>query len=626
MIARYVKPSVSVAVVDSGIAAHPEIGAVKRVKDLAHSCQGAVASGHGTAVAGIIRKAAPRATLYDIPILDGTLGANGLALVEAIRWATDHQIDVVNLSLGSTDIALRDQLEVVCRQAVRAGVILVAAEHNEGRDSYPAIFPEVIGVKGGPVKGGYHYRPGNRIECVARAETLRVCWSGPPHTLVSGNSFAAPYITGMVARIRQRYPDAPLERVRQLLQEDALEGTGKIRAKVMDKVANKKTAQPDARRQHGKQQDFGWIKQAALYPFNKEMHALVRGRDLLSFAIKGIADPVGKGLSGKDGGEALGLPTMGVQIQPRLDAALDGADTLILGYVDQLSRIGKKDLLRSSVRTAIEHGCHVFSLLAVPVAIYGDLYRLADSKGLRIVSPSASTRDVEMRSQAEYGPVDVPVLGVFGTSAQQGKFTVQLVLRRRLLRLGYKLAQVGTEHHAALFGMDLAFPMGYASPLTLPQQYYIPYLDHKMRQICRRRRPDLMLVGSQSGTIPYDVHEQSTVSLMSTAFLLGTKPDACILVVNSMDDDAYIRDTIDAIRALAKAPTLVLAMGDKQKQIGAAYGRSFVRPRPLAPEKIAQRLQRLEDRFGRPAVEILSEQGQQRMVGAVLRHFSAPPG
>ena len=620
---------VRVAVIDSGIdPTHEKIGAVHEVLLDSVSPTMAVGAGHGTACAGIIRQIAPTAALYDVRIFDESLTADPPALLAAIRWTIEQRMDVVNLSLGTTDVTFRDKIAEVCRQAREAGIILVAAEHNDGRESYPAVLPDVIGVTGGKVRGlyGYYYRPGRTIECVARGDAQRVCWTDPRYVMVSGTSFAAPHITGMVALIRQAHPGASLEQVREQLQANALQGTPELLLNTRSRPVA--APEPPANPADCRADRCGtWIQKAALYPFNKEMHALVRARDLLAFEITGIADPVGKGLVGQDAGKELGLPDVGVRIRPRLASVLAEADTLILGYVDQLGRIGKQDVLRTAIETALEHDCHIFSFLAVPQAEYGDLYERADKKGLHLTYPSISFDDVQQILQAEppYGPVDVPVLGVFGTSAQQGKFTLQLILRRHLLRLGYTVGQIGTEHHAALFGMDVAFPMGYASNVSLPLQYYVPYLDYKLRQLSQQKKPDLIVVGSQSGTIPYDVHEHRTHSLTSTAFLLGTKPDACILVVNSVDADEYIQDTIDALRALAKAPTLLLAMSDQKKYIRAAYGRTFVKAGSMTEEEIARILHRLEDRFGLPAVSILSEAGQQRMVDAVVNHFAEEP-
>ncbi|MDA0745030.1 MAG: DUF1611 domain-containing protein [bacterium] len=371
---------------------------------------------------------------------------------------------------------------------------------------------------------------------------------------------------------------------------------------------------------------YDWITKAALYPYNKEMHALVRFRDLLKFKITGIADPPGKGMVGRDAGEAIGTTSSGIRIRPCLQDALRDADTLILGYVDQLGRLSKRDLLREAIQTALEANVNIFSFHAVPYERYADLYETARRKELHIAYPHLPAEEIgRTLNTRPTSPVDIPVLGVFGTSSQQGKFTLQLLLRRKLMQVGYRVGGIGTEHHAELFGLDLAFPIGYASPLTLPLQYYAPYLDQKLRDICKQTRPDILLVGAQSGTVPYHVHEHATHALPSLAFALGTKPDACILVVNSIDSHSYIRDTIDGLRAIAKVPTLLLAMGDQEKHIRTAYGRTLISPRKMSPEEIGQHLQRLEDTFAIPAVEILSDEGQNKMIETIIEHFRADP-
>ena len=625
---------VKVAIVDSGIdPSHLRIGPISERIALAIGPDGQDVQstdtedgvGHGTACAGIIRKKAPDAELYRVRIFDESLSTDGRTLVAAIRWAIAQGMDVVNLSLGTTDVTFRDTIEEACREAVRANVILVAAEHNGGLESYPAVLPEVIGVTGGKTydRYGYHYRSGNPIECVARGDEQRLCWLDGREIMAGGTSFAAPHIAGIVALIREAYPGATLEEARKLLEANALESTVLRTASPSPTIAVPPHTLP-VRVTSEETDGYGWIRRAALYPYNKEMHALIRYRDLLDFEIVGVADPVGKGLVGQDAGEAIGIAPTGIRIAPRLHDALQEADTLILGYVDQLGRISKRDLLRESIEAALKVDTNVFSFLSVPPRIYGDLYETARTKGLRIVYPDISLKEVKESLQAGHtgGGVDVPVLGVFGTSSQQGKFTVQLALRRKLIQMGYSVGQIGTEHHAELFGTDFAFPTGYASPLNLPLQYHVPFLDTKIRQICRHRRPEIILVGSQSGTIPYDIYEHSTHSLTYIAFVLGTKPDACILVVNSIDPDAYIRDTIDGLRSIGKTPTILLAMSDKEKHIRAAYGRSLVTPRQMSRKEIDTQLQHLEETFALPAVEIVSEEGQQRMVETVIRHFT----
>ena len=622
--------SIKVAIVDSGIEAeHPKIGRVAGGVGFTVDPDGQIMMeidhtdcvGHGTACAGIIHNKAPDAELYSVRIFDETLSANGYALVAAIQWATEQRVDVINFSLGTTDATYKDVITEACQQAIDAGVILIAAEHNGGLPSYPANMPSVIGVTGGEIydRYGYYYSPDGAVECVARGDEQRVCWKDGREIMTSGTSYAAPHLTGIVALIKEVYPKATPKDVREILKANAI-------TKRTEPVRNTaaQIAPSFSFLEKPCISNYSWIKKAALYPYNKEMHAFVRFRDLLHFEITSVADPVGKGFVGKDPGEVIGTESIGFKIVSNLQKALRDVDTLILGYVDQLGRISKRDLLRESIQMALDRGVHIFSFLPLPQGIYRDLYAQAKKKGLRIVYPSISLGEVQdiIQKNQKSTPFDVPVLSIFGTSSQQGKFTLQLALRRKLLQMGYKVGQIGTEHHSALFGMDLAFPMGYASPLELPIQVYVPYLDHKMREIRKKKQPDIILVGSQSGTIPYDVNEHKTHSLASIAFMLGTKPDACMLAVNSIDADEYIQDTIDAIRTIGKAPTILLAMSDKEKHIRTAYGRTMINPQQMSREQIDEKLQYLEQTFSLPAVEIVSQKGQQKMLETVLQFFA----
>lgn len=610
---------VRVGVVDSGIDPdHPGIGPLAGSVEFTLDDQGQVhccaasgdLAGHGTACAGLIRRHAPDASLYSLRVLDHSRRAEVRLLAAAIRWAMAQELDLLNLSLGTVEGEGLAELRAACREAVGAGLILVAAAHQEGLASYPAAFPEVIGVRSGPPGTGYRYRAGEPCECVAPGEFQRLCWPGGGQVLAGGNSFAAAHLSGIAALIRQALPRAPLATVRAALRANA---------------QSEESPPPPPERQSRRSPPFAWLRRAALYPFGKEMHALVRFADLLPFHIAGIADPAGRGLAGSDAGEALGLATRGLRIAPRLEAVCRRADTLVLGHVDLLGRMQGRDLLRESIELALERRMNVFSFGPVNEEYYADLHQRARDQGLHLYYPDVPAAEVAqaLTPATLAPPVGVPVLGVFGTSSSQGKFTVQLILRQRLLARGYQVGQLGTEPHAELFGMDLVFPSGYDSPLMLRLQDYAPYLDARLRQLCQEKKPDLILVGSQSGTIPYDPEESSTHSLSSLAFLCGTRPDACILVVNSIDPEEYIADTLEGLRVVGRAPAILLAMSDQEKQWRQAWGRGWIGQRRMEPAQVEAHRRRLEDRFGLPAVSILSPEGQERMVETVLAHFAA---
>ena len=151
---------VKVAIIDSGIDRSHEIlqrvtagicfefsgGSVHTYRDYRDT------SGHGTAVASIIKKKAPGTELYAIKIFDQSLIVEHKILIESIRWAIDQNVDIINLSLGTTDAQVKPALLDICKVATKKGIAIVAAEHNSGQESYPAYFPNVIGVKAGAAK------------------------------------------------------------------------------------------------------------------------------------------------------------------------------------------------------------------------------------------------------------------------------------------------------------------------------------------------------------------------------------------------------------------------------------------------------------------------------------------
>ncbi len=633
---------VRVAVVDSGIRVdHPHlpppaggiaIGSGARDEVPAAGSDGSAAApgsappyvdtaGHGTACAGIIHEIAPGAALYAVRVLAADLTATAASLVEALAWVADQRMDVANLSLGSA--APQDgELAAACERAARAGVILVAAHHNQGCPSLPAACSQVISVGAAAGLGARDYvlTGQDDPELLARGDPQRVCWLDPDYVLLDGTSFAAARIAGLVALIRQAIPGASLAEVRRQLSLGALRPA----------ALPSRRAAPDARplarapapARHG---SCAWLGRAVLYPFNKEMHALVRARELLDFRIAAVVDPVGKGLVGKDAAAVLGLPAAGLPIQANLARALGEADSLVLGCVDRLGRAARRDILREAASLALAAGKHVFSLLPAPAETYPDLHELAARSGAFLHWADTTAEDVSraLQAAASAPAPTVPVLGVFGTSSRQGKFTLQLILRQQLLARGYAVAQIATEPHAELFGMDLAFPIGYGSPLRLPLQTYVPFLRASLRCLCAARQPDIVLVGGQSGTIPYDVERVATHTLATLAFLLGTQPDACVLVVNAGDPEAYVEDTLQGLRAVAHCPVLALAMPDRDPLVRSRIGRRVVGSRSLSPAAVRCHCSRLERHFGLPAACIADPADQQRLVEILLAHFGA---
>jgi minor extracellular serine protease Vpr len=77
---------------------------------------------------------APEADLYALRVF-GCTGSTTLT-VDAIDWAVDHDMDVINMSLGSVLGRADDPSAVASSNAAAAGVIVVASAGNEGPSPY----------------------------------------------------------------------------------------------------------------------------------------------------------------------------------------------------------------------------------------------------------------------------------------------------------------------------------------------------------------------------------------------------------------------------------------------------------------------------------------------------------
>ncbi|HEX2076223.1 MAG TPA: S8 family serine peptidase [Longimicrobium sp.] len=175
--------------------------------------------GHGTACADLVLRVAPAAEIVPVRVFDARLETGPGVLAAAIRWAVDAGCQVLNLSLGTCEEEGVRTLYAACEYARRRGVVVVAAAHAEGLASAPAIFDNVLSV--GALRGSdtarVVCRPGEAVECLANAVHPDVRWLGGERVVATGTSYAAPIVTGTVARLRERHPSADLDAVRALL-------------------------------------------------------------------------------------------------------------------------------------------------------------------------------------------------------------------------------------------------------------------------------------------------------------------------------------------------------------------------------------------------------------------------
>lgn len=139
-------------------------------------------------------------------------------LLEALEWLDKLDVDVVNMSFaGPRDPAVARAIE---RMSLK-GVVFVAAAGNMGPaagPSYPAAYPHVIAVTA-VNRNGESYRNANRggyIDIAAPGVDILTALPGGKQGFQTGTSFAAPFVTAIVAT---RISSGIIEGTEQLLLE-----------------------------------------------------------------------------------------------------------------------------------------------------------------------------------------------------------------------------------------------------------------------------------------------------------------------------------------------------------------------------------------------------------------------
>jgi subtilisin family serine protease len=223
---------VKVAIVDSGVdPGHPWVGSVAGGVAVEYDPELSARVrfdegphedlfGHGTACAAIVRQAARDADIYSIRVLGSQLSGKGFVFAAGLQWAVDHGIQVVNLSLSTPNRSHFAAFHRLVDEAVRRRIMVVSAMNNWPGRSYPSEFSGVFSVAAHEGTDPYVFdiNPNPPAEWGAPGIDLEVASLDGSTIRATGNSFAAPHMAGLIAKILGKHPDLTVFQMKVVLQ------------------------------------------------------------------------------------------------------------------------------------------------------------------------------------------------------------------------------------------------------------------------------------------------------------------------------------------------------------------------------------------------------------------------
>ncbi|MHA1283477.1 MAG: S8 family serine peptidase [Promethearchaeota archaeon] len=268
----YSGEGIKIGIIDSGIGFHPDFSS--RIIDSKNFASEGTKrddkkiydyNGHGTHVAGIIagngkvssgkyRGIAPKALLINARAANYSGSLNEGDIIDAIDWlVNDEKVDIISMSFGGGFPDPNDPLSLAVSNAVRKGVICVAAAGNSGGEYFsggtPAASFNCISVGAinnklelasfsswGPTFYSLNYpdllAPGVNIISTENPGSIISnefryygnyfnYFEDYGYIPLSGTSMACPMVAGAIALIKQAYPALTPEALRIALLEGA---------------------------------------------------------------------------------------------------------------------------------------------------------------------------------------------------------------------------------------------------------------------------------------------------------------------------------------------------------------------------------------------------------------------
>ncbi len=546
---------IHLALIDSGVGSKQE-GMYHKAINLSKSEDFLDKIGHGCAVLYLLNKYCDACIdVYKVVDQSGEVDEN--RLIDTLELLLDDKnLAIINISMGVTISERRDEMEILCRKLLDKGTVIVSAFDNDGAVSYPAAFDSVIGVDVSTrcrTIYEYEYVESGIVNIRGFGGEQRLPKINGEFGIFSGTSFVAPLITAKIANLMSN-GIVTINEIKDALNKAALF----VYKKKEDCITYN---------------DFN-IERALIFPINKEIHSVLANQDLLSFDIHKVCDAKNFGMVGKHISEIIGCSINDDMVIENINNVdwNEDFDGVILGHTREMNNAFHVDYCDMIIKKCLKFNKKLYA--------FDDLRNYIKYNQQTMKFPYIDDKHVPKNQFGKLYTLHCPVIGVVGTSSRQGKFTIQLKLRRKFLNNGYKVAQLGTEPTSLLFGMNNVYPMGYDGVCLSDGDSAIITINRQLNQMVKDNT-DIVIVGGQSQTTAYAGNNLNLFSLNNLYLLLASQPDIVVICVNVYDEDPYIMRTIKFVEGVVDTEVAAIVISPVLRSLNT----SLVRKTKVADEK-----------------------------------------
>lgn len=522
--------------VDNYVYSKQEVYKIDSLDDLYDTC------GHGTAVNALLCKYSIHTDIVNIIVKDYEEFCSD-DLQTILKYINKNiKCNLIQLSCGICECYDINALYLCCKDLFNRGVYIISALDNTGCISYPAAFDIVLGIDFDNIYSRieeYDYYENSEVNIRGGYTKYHLpSYKDNTYEYCDGTSFLSVYFTALIAEEFLRYDKFSFMQICNFLKV-------KSRNIYRDKKVKNEN-------------ELFSIKRAIVFPFNKEVHSLLRYKCMLDFEIVKVLDSKYSGNVNRSIGEILNIDTENMLIESveNLDWNYN-FDTVILGHLEKIEQITKKNYYERIIKKCSAYKKQIYIMDDISKKERQLLFQLMPK--MQIYNYCINKAHIKKYNKDKLFRFGRPVLAILGTSRRQGKFTLQLELRKRFIESGYQVGQLGTEPTSKLFHFDKMAPIGYNASVHLDADDLVYYLNSSVHEI-EMKEPDIIIVGNQSQTLNSFWGNQKMYPYEQFLFLLATNPDAYILCVNVDDPVDYVSRTINYIESITCAKNVGLVI------------------------------------------------------------------
>ena len=266
-----------------------------------------------------------------------------------------------------------------------------------------------------------------------------------------------------------------------------------------------------------------------IYPYNVQFSPILRHKSLLKgYEISCLVSPNGWGFTGKDAGIVDRGPKIGMTVSSDFEKSLDSCDTVM--FIDSYFPIDFENSMFSKIKMAIKSKKNVICLLQLESKIIEELECICNYERVYfkhydgVQNVLADKTSIENESIEE---INTPIIFVIGMAERTNKFEIQLALREKIDRLGYKISQVGTKSYCEM--MDFHYFPSFMYESNISEVNKVLMFNRFIKRIEETEAPDIIIIGVPGGIMPFNRLFTNKFGILAFEITQAVTPDFVIL-------------------------------------------------------------------------------------------------